>query len=390
MRLHLSNVGPIENADLDFGDLTLLVGPQGTGKSVALQLLNAAIDLDPLVTALKLHAYHWSDSRSLLELILGEGMGGALGPTSRLEVDGQAWDLHADANARMSKTKRAEARAFYVPAQRVLTLQDGWPRPFTAYDAGAPFVLKQFSEQLRRLLEEGFDEDRVFPVAGRWRKHVRDEIADAIFHGADVRLDRSRPRKRIVLRPGGGDDLPFLSWSAGQREFMPLMLGLYWLTPTAGATRRQHLQWAILEEPEMGLHPQGINAFTLAMLELLHRGYKVVVSTHSPHLVETLWAVSALRRAGVQQAALGQAIEDLFELPTGADLAHLGASLHDKRLCVYHLGWGERGAVSKDISALDPLADDRDEADWGGLTEFAEGAAAVVAKWTSRVRSSAK
>lgn len=42
--LNLRNLGPIREADLTFGDLTVLTGPQASGKSIALQVLKLAID----------------------------------------------------------------------------------------------------------------------------------------------------------------------------------------------------------------------------------------------------------------------------------------------------------------------------------------------------------
>ena len=38
-RLTLNNIGQIKHADLRFGDLTVLVGPQASGKSITLQWL---------------------------------------------------------------------------------------------------------------------------------------------------------------------------------------------------------------------------------------------------------------------------------------------------------------------------------------------------------------
>jgi hypothetical protein len=43
-RLTLRNIGPIKEADLRFGDLTVLVGPQATGKSISLQWLKLLND----------------------------------------------------------------------------------------------------------------------------------------------------------------------------------------------------------------------------------------------------------------------------------------------------------------------------------------------------------
>jgi predicted ATPase len=43
-RLNVGNFGPIKSADVEFGDLTVLVGPQATGKSIFLQLLKLLVD----------------------------------------------------------------------------------------------------------------------------------------------------------------------------------------------------------------------------------------------------------------------------------------------------------------------------------------------------------
>jgi predicted ATPase len=45
MHLKLKNVGQIIEADIRFGDLTVFVGPQASGKSIALQFLKLATDI---------------------------------------------------------------------------------------------------------------------------------------------------------------------------------------------------------------------------------------------------------------------------------------------------------------------------------------------------------
>ena len=44
MKLEIQNLGPVKNAAIEFGDLTVLVGPQATGKSITLQLLKLLVD----------------------------------------------------------------------------------------------------------------------------------------------------------------------------------------------------------------------------------------------------------------------------------------------------------------------------------------------------------
>ncbi len=381
-RVTLTGFGPIERADVAFGHLTVLVGPQASGKSLLLQTLKAVVDMDAVVDALKRHGYHWADRpKFLAELVFGEGMGDVVRPSTRIGWNGVPWSLRDAADASWSKRGRRDARVFFIPAQRVLTIQEGWPRPFTAFEVGAPFVVKQFSEDLRRLLEEGLGGNALFPAPRRWRQELRSRVSDGIFHGASVEVDGSRLRKRIVLRTAqAADPLPFMSWSAGQREFIPLMLGLYWLLPSQGASRRGKLEWAVVEEPEMGLHPKAITAVALLLLDLLKRGYRVAISTHSPHLVELVWALRSIR--GASPARYCEGFARLFGLSPGPSVDQLARSVRDKRIRVYYLGHhGSEGVRSKDISALDPMDPDPDVAGWGGLTDFAERAGDVVAAY---------
>ncbi len=377
-RLRIQHLGPIQSVDFTPGDLTILVGPQASGKSLLLQTLKAVIDTDPIVEALKLHGYHWGDKPAdFVELVFGEGMGSLVDERTALEVDGRPWDPVSAAREAWSKHGRSGARLFYVPAQRVLTLQEGWPRPFTSFDVETPFVVKQFSEDLRRLLEEGLEDLTLFPAERRWKQEIRELVGSSVFHDAQVHVDSARLRKRIVLQVGNDQRLPFLSWSAGQREFIPLMLGLYWLTPTQARPRRGKLEWVVIEEPEMGLHPGAITAFAMVALDLLKRGYKVVISTHSPHLLELVWALTRIRHALSSRPDL---LARLFNMKPTSGIQEIGQSIAQKELRVFHMGHTASGVVGKDISTLDPDSDDPDVANWGGLTDFAERANALVSE----------
>jgi hypothetical protein len=142
---------------------------------------------------------------------------------------------------------------FYIPAQRVLTWRDGWPRPFADYSQGDPFAVRDFSERMRLLMELEFVKgDLLFPKPNRLKAIYRDLMKANLFGGFELKVDRSRAQKRMVLHQEQGDDLPFMVWSAGQREFMPLLLGLYWLMPPARLTKRDGCEWVIIEELKWG------------------------------------------------------------------------------------------------------------------------------------------
>jgi ABC-type multidrug transport system ATPase subunit len=56
-QLHVEQLAQIRKADVEFGDITLLVGPQASGKSVFLQLL--VKDHGPITKTLKRYGYSY-------------------------------------------------------------------------------------------------------------------------------------------------------------------------------------------------------------------------------------------------------------------------------------------------------------------------------------------
>jgi len=64
-RLQLKNVGQIEDADIEFGDLTVLVGPQATGKSIFLQFLRLLLDTGYVIDEMGTHGLVWNKEMSM-------------------------------------------------------------------------------------------------------------------------------------------------------------------------------------------------------------------------------------------------------------------------------------------------------------------------------------
>ena len=148
------------------------------------------------------------------------------------------------------KRKAKEASLFFIPAQRVLTLRDGWPRPFTDYSPGDPFAVREYSETLRVLVEQEFGAaGDLFPQERRLKREFRDLLEKNVFSNLHLRVDKIQSQKRLVLGPGGASgNLPYMVWSAGQREFVPLLLGFYWLMPPTKVSTRASIKWVVIEE----------------------------------------------------------------------------------------------------------------------------------------------
>lgn len=371
--------GPIADADLHFGDLTLLIGPQASGKSLTSQLLHLFLDLEQIAPNLAQHGFYWKqDSRNFITLYFGEGLGTIWNDQTRICPDqGEPFafkDLAPFANLFADDPLRAPAigRCLYIPAQRAIVLRDGWPQAFTDYSLGDPYVVKNFSEFLRLHLDRMLTADAplLFPNLRRVDEGLGDPFTHILFHGAQLTLDTNTLRKRLMLDLHG-NRLPPMVWSTGQREFIPLLLGLDWAMANIHTAR-----WIVIEEPEMGMHPRGLQRLMPILLELLHRNCRLVISTHSPTLLELVWAIQRLREAPHGAKHLRQLLAiDENEFST----RKLDEILGKKTFTTYYFDRHDDGPVTvRDISSLDPGDEDVATADWGGLTAFASHASEVV------------
>lgn len=378
--LRVKNLAQIKEGEVTFGDFTLLVGPQASGKSIFLQMLKLVIDKNFIAEDLKTNGYYWKGkSSNLFELFFGEGMGGIWRTETSVSFNGK--QLQADSFLPKPGKKTLEEQMFYVIAQRVVTMQLGWPRSFGSFEVGDPYVIKAFSETLRKLMEkeghlkeESFSE--IFPKAGRIQEPIRNLIDNGLFFGSKIELDSSSLKKRFMLNVAN-TKLPFMTWSAGQKEFMPLLLSFYHLMPPSKVSTRDAIKWVVIEEPEMGLHPLAIQSLMVAFLELIARGYKVVISTHSSVLLELAWAIQYIQT----HQGTSKDVFELFGMPRNPSLDKtFKAVVTGKTFSTFYFDRQVDGVHIKDISSLDPGSEDLAIADWGGLTDFASRAGAVVSK----------
>ena len=380
--IKLTSLGQITEADISFGDLTVFVGEQASGKSILLQLVKLILDAGDITQTLKKHGFDWQKkAEDFLFLYFGEGMEKIWDNTlTKITVDNEAFLL--DKVLEKKGRKKAESLCL-IPAHRAMTLKGGWPHAFTDYAIGDPYVVKRFSEDLRLLMEVGLGsgEGAIFPQEGRINKTLRDAIGKSIFGEAEVKLDRSGLRKRIVLEVED-TQLPFMTWSTGQREFIPLLLGLYWLMPSGKARKKDNINWVVIEEPEMGLHSKAISALLTVFLELMRRGYKVIISTHSAQILELVWAIRLIAQSKNAPARLRQ----LLDLKPNVFSKNLTETvLNGKIFKTYYFSRQDKIVNVKDISTLDAEDPDKSVSDWGGLTLFSTKSADVVteAVWES-------
>ena len=380
--LIVKSFGPIKEADIKFGDFTLFVGPQASGKSILLQLVKLIMDRYNITSVLKQNNYEWGKkNENFLDLFFGESMSSIWNSETKIEFDEKEYILSSFLTKQGVRESSKTEKLFYIPAQRVVTMSQGWPRAFGTFDIGDPFVLKQFSESIRVLMEkETINGDgkqtNVFPKSNRIKEPLRKILDESIFHGASVESDNSSLKRRFLLKVGESK-LPFMTWSAGQKEFMPLLLSLYYLMPSSKVYLRNDIKAVIIEEPEMGLHPKAIQALMVVFLELIARGYKIIISTHSPVLLELLWAMNYIKKFNGTPADLFE----LFSLEKNASMSTTFKTIiSNKTFATYFFEQNVNGVSIKDISSLDAGSDDKAISNWGGLTDFSSKAGDVVSK----------
>lgn len=380
--LEIRNFAQIDEANIKFGDLTVLVGPQATGKSLVLQLLKYAIDRPVIATHLKKNGLDWDHTgrHGLLATFLGEGYDHAFSPSTEISYDSRS--LIGEKSQRSSGRN---PRVFFVPAQRVMTMSNGWPRPFTNFEPGDPYVVRQFSQDVLEQFARGVGRAGapVFPQPDRLKAPIRRSIEQSIFHGGKLLLKSEGGRKRLMIQyPGRGTgpdvQLPFFEWSAGQREFAPLLLGLYQLLPAGKITAHRSYQWAVIEEPEMGLHPQAINSVMLLAFELIDRGYRVCLSTHSPYVLELVWAIQVLQRS--RSPNREKAVLEALSV-SGRTMRSIAETLLNRSIRAYALTFDSQlKHRCTDISALDLESPDPVAAGWGGVTSLSTVVSRAVSK----------
>ncbi len=378
-RFIVQNFGPIEDATVDFGDLTILVGPQASGKSIFLETLKLVVDRDSVINTLDRYNYIIGhNTEKILNVYYGEGMSNIWNRDTKIVYDSvsysQTW--------LPKKAENTDETLFYVPAQRILSISDGRPKNFMEFDNSTPYILRSFSETLRLFIQHGMGSSNIlFPKKNRLKDFQKESFDSSIFHNAQVVMEERSGQKKMLLNVDNMS-IPFMAWSAGQKEFMPLLLAFYCLSgPPSKVVKKERYKYVVIEEPEMGLHPTAIISIILQVLELIQTGgYKVIVSTHSPVFLEFAWAFNLLKS---NKSKRNNALYDIFNIPKSSPVRSMLSGVFNKSIKTFYFmrNTDTSKVKSYDISTLDVTNIDNIIAEWGGLSEFSSRVSEVVSKY---------
>jgi energy-coupling factor transporter ATP-binding protein EcfA2 len=388
MEFAVKNFGPIKEANITFGDLTFLVGPQASGKSLLLELFKLVVDQKHIVSTLRNYNFVLSKTKAknILDWYFGEGLSSLFKTRTSVRLDGESFSSTGLLNVLrgLDANERQTESVFYVPAQRILSMADGRPKNFTEFDVDTPYVLRRFSETLRVFLQGGLgNPDTIFPMNNRLKDDVRNSFNSSIFHDGKIVIDKSSSQRKMKMDVDGAN-IPFMAWSAGQKEFMPLLLAIYCLSgPTTQVVNREDYKWVIVEEPEMGLHPRAILSVLLEVIELMQSGYRIIVSTHSTTFLEFVWAFNNLKTLSPMK--FKKSMCELFEVSNDSPAASLFGKVRGSNISTYYANNAnaQGKACYVDVSSLDAFDDNAFVSEWGGLTTFAGRASEIVSKYVA-------
>lgn len=381
-RFIVKNFGPIHEVNVELGDLTVLVGAQASGKSLFLQMFKLIKDKNAILKSLENYGFVVNNNlENLLNRYLGEGL-------SKMWTDKSEFISNDETYIREKFESPAEGdpadEVFYIPAQRILSIADGRPKYFMEFSENDPFVLRKFSDTLRLFVQSGLgDSGKLYPLPNRLKSIIKRKYDKTIFHGGEIVFDEKGGQRKIAMNVENMH-LPLMTWSAGQKEFMPLLMAFYCLSgPPQTVVNRSQYKYIILEEPEMGLHPLAIQAIILQMIEFIHNGHKVIVSTHSPMLLEFVWAYNCLKK--IPEDKRVDALCELFDIQCSKNNSKFLNCIYGKDIKTYYFSRNTGGKVqAKDISSLDVFSEDVAINEWGGLTQFSSKTNDVVSKYMAQ------
>ncbi len=176
---------------------------------------------------------------------------------------------------------------------------------------------------------------------------LADFLEENILYG-NVQVDSSTLQNEIIFKPSNNINLEVQIASSMVKELAPLSLCLRYLVEPD--------ELLIIDEPEMNLHPAAQVEITEFLAMLVQAGLKVLITTHSPYIVNHL--------ANLMKAAK---YEDKESIRKRFYLERTEAFIPHEKVSVYlfekgtaknildeegRIDWGTFGDVSDDISHI--------------------------------------
>ncbi len=305
-RLSIRKFGPIQEADIEIRDLTVFVGPQATGKSMAAQLLYFLSGVeDTLLGSASVSSMirnpDWQtwDIESIVEVALEWWLGEKpqnytdTGAEITLDLSGKQYSLSWNGRAKIGSDFTTRATGYllgveeathplldqsqiYIPAGRSLysylppaqALLAVREQKFPGYILKFYSILEQAIREVAKARKSELQADLLIKTAQARSRNVMKGDLRYEAHGNVLLKIKDK-----VFSPQ--------AFAAGQMEIWPFFATLQ-AQVLAGKIAKTRFY---IEEPEAHLHPGAQLKVLEVIASAVQRGAKVVITTHSPYIL---------------------------------------------------------------------------------------------------------
>ncbi len=380
------HLGPLGTCDVAIRPLTVLVGRQGTGKSLLAQMLYFFRGLPQLVQ-FDVASRRLKENESAPEKIVRrivDGMRSSHRSFARLTVPSVAIRWRGNLAATGVHAKQRDFRlniqsatsqvlpgkalrelveelrdersdppfaSAFIPTERLLYAMQLGPNSLRVMSA--PLLLETFAQtmEIAGRIQADWDDGKPDTAQGRWvREHLLEPLA------GEARLRGNAWRWSFADSGGVRRQIDFDMASSGQRANWPLSV-----IPQVLFTLRARGELAqdftlYVEEPEIHLHPAAERAVVEVLAYLVKRGIRIVVTTHS---LTVLYTINNLLKAS--------------KLPPGvmSDEIDPGIRLRSDDVAAYHL---------RSDGGVTDIVDDEGVIDERALAEVADDLSLQLAR----------
>lgn len=353
-KLTVENFSCIESADLELGGMTVIIGPQASGKSVLSKLtyffysllrdqysiIEEKKKLDAFRKHIREKFHEWFPSTAwgakkfcicfsagAFEIRLTRsGYRGKVGDGFRITLSHFAETHYQDMVSAYETATKSEAETDWEVIYKISESS----RVRLAKELGNNYIQNQLFIPAGRsfftsigkavvAFEQTGMLDPVTTIFGRSYAAFRERnfyLSDARFRsrrsiikyseeilGGKIKLERNKE----FVETKDGRRIPFSALSSGQQELLPLLLVLnVFAEQSVSMHRARGKRLVYIEEPEAHLFPSAQSSLTMAMAELVvsgRGGLDMVITTHSPYVLSKL---NNLLKAGELSRSLGE------------------------------------------------------------------------------------
>jgi len=285
---HIKGWGPIAELSCNnLANINLFIGANGTGKSMALKALYAAIKSieqhgrgmeQRTIKELVANKLHWTFQTDNLGLIVRKGMQELSFKMQSDKDESLAFSFGVTTSKKIvnltSTFAKREANSVFIPAKEVLSLKDN--------------IEESRSDKYNAF---GFD-DTYFDLARALTPRIKGKnyksFANAstkLGEAINGRIEYDDRNKQWTFSGNDIGTIPIALTSEGVKKIsiIDVLLGNHYLTPDSVI---------IIDEPESSLHPRLVSAFMDIVCELSLLGIQFFIASHSYFVIKKLYLLA--------------------------------------------------------------------------------------------------